>query len=82
VGDAFVLDDNDPIVVGGNVVASYGPVVSGWAQGSPAGRTAMIDDRVGSGRVELFAFDPVFRASTEGAERLLTNALLATPGAR
>jgi hypothetical protein len=82
VGDAFVLDNNDPTVLGGNVVASYGPVVSGWAQGSPAGRTAIVEDRVGSGRVDLFAFDPVFRASTEGAERLLTNALLATPGTR
>ena len=30
------------------------------------------------GRAVLFAFDPVFRASAEGAERLLTNALLAT----
>jgi Zinc carboxypeptidase len=82
VGDGFVLDNNDPVVVGGNVVASYGPVVSGWAQGSPAGRPAILDERTGAGHAVLFAFDPVFRASTEGAERRLTNALLATPDAR
>ena len=82
VGDTTVLDNNDPLIVGGTVVASYFSVVSGWAQGSPAGRPAILDERVGAGRAELFAFDPVFRASTEGAERLLTNALLATPGAR
>jgi zinc carboxypeptidase len=82
VGDSVVLDSNDPVIVGGNVVATYGPVISGWTQGSPAGRPAILDDRAGAGHAVLFAFDPVFRASTEGAERLLTNALLATPGAR
>jgi hypothetical protein len=83
VGASVVLDDADPLVVGGHVVASYGDVVSGWASGSPAGRPAILDERLGSGRAVLFAFDPVFRASTEGAEALLTSALLgATPGAR
>jgi hypothetical protein len=82
VGDTAVLDDNDPVIVGGHVAARYGAVLSGWAQGSPAGRAAILDERIGAGRAELFAFDPVFRASTEGAEDLLTNALLATPGAR
>jgi hypothetical protein len=82
VGSTFVLDVNDPVVAGGHVVASYADVVSGWAQGSPAGRPAILDETVGAGHTVLFAFDPVFRASSEGAERLLTNALLATPGAR
>jgi hypothetical protein len=82
VGDSFVLDNGDPLVSGGTVTATYGPVVSGWTQGSPAGRPAILDEHVGAGRAELFTFDPVFRASTEGAERLLTNALLATPSAR
>src|SRR5262249_42441871 len=78
----FVLEDGDRVVVGGHVVASYGDVVSGWAQGSPAGRPAILEETVGAGHAVLFAFDPVFRASSEGAEGLLTNALLATPGAR
>jgi hypothetical protein len=82
VGDSFVLDNGDPLVAGGTVAATYGPVVSGWTQGSPEGRPAILDEHVGAGRAELFTFDPVFRASTEGAERLLTNALLATPSAR
>ncbi len=83
VGDtAVALDNNDPVIAGGNVVARYGFVLSGWTRGSPSGRPAILDDRVGAGHAVLFAFDPVFRASTEGAERLLTNALLATPGAR
>jgi zinc carboxypeptidase len=78
----FVLDNNDPVVAGGHVTAIYADVVSGWTQGSPAGRPAFLDETVGAGHAVLFAFDPVFRASSEGAERLLTNALLATPGAR
>jgi hypothetical protein len=82
VGDTIVLDNNDPVVTGGTVTGTYLAVVSGWTQGSPGGRTAIVAERAGSGHVTLFAFDPVFRASTEGAERLLTNALLATPGAR
>jgi hypothetical protein len=82
VGGAIVLDNNDPTVIGGTVVGTYTEVVSGWAQGSPAGRPAILLEHVGAGRAELFAFDPVFRASTEDAERLLTQALLATPGAR
>jgi hypothetical protein len=82
VGDTVVLDNDDPQIAGGNVVGRYGRVVSGWAQGSPAGRPAIVDERVGAGRVVLYAFDPVFRASTEGAERLVTSALLATVGAR
>jgi Zinc carboxypeptidase len=83
VGGTVVLDNDDPLVVGGSVVAAYGGVVSGWASGSPAGRPAIVEERIGAGRAVLFAFDPVFRASTEGAEGLLTSALLgATPGAR
>jgi zinc carboxypeptidase len=82
VGNSVVLDDNDPLLVGGHAVAAYGSVVSGWASGSPAGRSAILDERPGAGRATIFAFDPTFRASTEGAEALLTSALLATPGAR
>jgi hypothetical protein len=82
VGDSVVLDNGDPLIAGGNVVARYGAVLSGWTQGSPAGRPAILDERVGAGRAVLYAFDPVFRASTESAEGLLTTALLATPGAR
>jgi hypothetical protein len=82
VGDSLVLDNDDPLVAGGNVVATYGDVVSGWTAGSPAGRPAILDERTGAGHAVLYAFDPVFRASTEGAERLLTSALLATAGAR
>jgi predicted deacylase len=81
-GDTVVLDNDDPLIVGGNVVALYGAVLSGWTEGPPAGRPAIVDERVGTGRVVLYAFDPFFRASTEGAERLVTRALLATAGAR
>ena len=80
--DAIVLDDDDPLIVGGHAIATYGPVISGWASGSPAGRPAIVDERPGRGRATIFAFDPTFRAATEGAEQLLVNALLATAGAR
>jgi hypothetical protein len=82
VANAVVLDDDDPLLVGGHAVAAYGAVLSGWASGSPAGRPAAVEVQVGAGRATLFAFDPTFRASTEGAEALVTSALLATPGAR
>ncbi len=83
VGSSVIVDNDDPVVAGGHVAADYGTVLSGWALGSPAGRTAIVDERVGAGRAVLFAFDPVFRASSESAEALLTNALTgASPGSR
>jgi hypothetical protein len=83
VGASVVLDNDDPLVAGGHVVADYGAVLSGWTLGSPAGRSAIVDERVSAGRAVLFAFDPVFRASSESAEALLTSAVTgASPGAR
>jgi Zinc carboxypeptidase len=82
VGENVVLDVDDPPIVGGNVIATYGAILSGWASASPAGRPAILDERPGAGRAILFAFDPTYRAATESAEALLTSALLATPGAR
>jgi hypothetical protein len=78
-----VVDNDDPLVAGGHVVATYGGALSGWTWGSPAGRPAILDEPVGIGHAVLFAFDPVFRGSSESAEALLTRALTgATPGAR
>ena len=51
----------------GTSSADYGAVLSGWTLGSPAGRPAILDERVGAGHAVLFAFDPVFRASSESA---------------
>jgi hypothetical protein len=83
VGSSVVVDNDDPLIVGGHVVANYGGALSGWTLGSPAGRPAILDERLGAGRAVLFAFDPVFRGSSESAEGLLTGALTgATPGAR
>ncbi len=83
VGSSVVLDNDDPLLVGGQVVATYGAVLSGWTSGSPAGRPAILDEPVGAGHAVLFAFDPVFRGSSESAETLLTSALTgATAGAR
>ena len=83
VGASVVLDNDDPLVAGGHVVADYGAVLSGWSLSSPAGRPAVLDERLGAGRAVLFAFDPVFRGASESAQALLTAALIgATPGAR
>jgi hypothetical protein len=83
VGASVVVDNDDPLVVGGHVVADYGAMLSGWSLSSPSGRAAIVDERVGAGRAVLFAFDPVFRASSESAQALLTTALTgANPGAR
>ena len=83
VGTSTVVDNDDPLIVGGHVTADYGAVLSGWTSGSPAGRPAMVEEHVGTGRAVLFAFDPVFRGSSESAEALLTAALTgASPGSR
>jgi zinc carboxypeptidase len=83
VGASVVIDNDDPLLVGGHVAATYGGVLSGWTWGSPGGRPAILEEPVGAGRAVLFAFDPVFRGSSESAEALLTSALTgASPGAR
>jgi hypothetical protein len=83
VGANVVVDNDDPLVTGGNVVAAYGRALSGWTLGSPEGRPAILSEPHGAGRAVLFAFDPVFRGASESAEALLTSALTgATRGAR
>jgi Zinc carboxypeptidase len=83
VGSGVVVDNDDPLIAGGNVVAAYGRALSGWTLGSPQGRPAILSEPHGAGRAVLFAFDPVFRGASESAEALLTSALTgATPGAR
>ena len=51
--------------------------VSGQADGAAAlgGRPAATDERVGSGRVVAFGFDPNYRAFADGTEKLLRNAM-------
>jgi Zinc carboxypeptidase len=83
VGTSAVVDNDDPLIVGGHVTADYGAVLSGWTSGTPAGRPAVLEEHVGTGRATVFAFDPVFRGSSESAEALLTAALTgASPGSR
>jgi Zinc carboxypeptidase len=83
VGGSVVVDNDDPLVVGGRVAAAYGRPLSGWTLGSPEGRPAILAEPHGAGRAVLFAFDPVFRGASESAEALLTSALTgASPGAR
>ncbi|MFC7343558.1 M14 family zinc carboxypeptidase [Saccharopolyspora griseoalba] len=51
--------------------------VSGFAEGAEElhGKTAVVDENVGEGRVVLFGFEPNYRAFTNGAARMLGNAL-------
>ncbi|MEB3370400.1 M14 family zinc carboxypeptidase [Saccharopolyspora mangrovi] len=51
--------------------------VSGFASGAEElqGKTAVVDENVGSGRVVLFGFDPNYRAFTNGTARFLRTAL-------
>jgi hypothetical protein len=52
--------------------------VSGYAEGAEAlgGTPAVVDERVGDGRTVSFAFEPNFRAFTNGTQILLRNAIL------
>ncbi len=63
------------------VVATYARTetrLAGFLHGAEklAGRPALVDIPVGSGRVVLFAFSPQRRGQTEGTYKLLFNALL------
>jgi hypothetical protein len=87
--ETFAFNTGDPILSAGSatVVGRYPDAgrffVSGHAAGLQAlhGTPAVTSERLGSGRVVLFAFDPVFRGYVEGTERLLANVLLSTGGA-
>jgi hypothetical protein len=52
--------------------------VSGFARGEEQlyGKTAVVDEKVGDGRVVLFGFDPNYRAFTNGTSQLLGNAIV------
>jgi len=51
--------------------------VSGFAEGEEQlfGRSAVVDERVGDGRVVLFGFEPNYRAFTGGTTQMLLNAI-------
>ena len=51
--------------------------MSGEADGEAAlgGTAAVIDERVGAGRIVSFGFEPNFRAFTDGTQRILHNAM-------
>jgi len=81
---AWIFNAADPVfsaTAGAVTYPAGGGIVSGYASGAGAlrGTAALIDAPLGAGRVVLFAFDPSFRAYTEGGERFLANALLAPP---
>jgi hypothetical protein len=62
-------------------VARYpasGVLASGWLLGEPvlAGKSALVDARIGSGHVILFGMRPQFRAQSYQAFKLFFNALL------
>jgi hypothetical protein len=52
--------------------------VSGFARGEEQlyGKTAVVDEPVGDGRVVLFGFDPNYRAFTNGTSQVLSNAIV------
>jgi zinc carboxypeptidase len=78
----YVTNVGDPVLPAGtpDAAARYPDAffVSGDLPGRAhyAGTPAVIDRPLGSGHVVLFAFDAAFRADSDGASRLLANALL------
>jgi len=86
--ESEVLVFSDHVLKAGEdatVTARYtaSPLVSGFAwqkmQRALAGRAYAVHESVGSGRVILFAEDPVFRAGWEALDRMFLNAVLIGP---
>jgi Zinc carboxypeptidase len=75
----YVMRSPDPA----KVALRYPPAgsedffMSGEADGEAAlgGTAAVIDERVGAGRIVSFGFEPNFRAFTDGTQRILYNAM-------
>ncbi|MGE3178394.1 MAG: hypothetical protein AB7O32_13090, partial [Vicinamibacterales bacterium] len=75
--------DGRPIQIAS--AARYGGpdlLLSGYLEGESivSGHAAVVDARVGRGRVVLIGFPPVHRGQTLATFRLLFNAILAAPG--
>ncbi len=75
-----------PLAAGVKTVAHYGErdvLLSGWLEGEPvmAGRAAILEAPVGSGRVVLFGFPVQHRGQSHATFRLLFNALFTSPQA-
>src|SRR5262249_38710143 len=55
---------------------AFGASGLGEGIGHLSGTSAVADEAVGNGRSVLFAFDPLYRAWTQGTERLVWNAIM------
>ncbi len=80
--DIAIWSEGSPAFeTGDRTVAKYpesGVLASGWLLGEQliANRSALVDAKLGSGRVILFGFRPQYRAQSYQAFKLLFNALL------
>jgi hypothetical protein len=78
VGDPIISADSARGTVAGSYPADERFFSSGYTEGADAlrGTPAAITEEVGDGQSTIFAFDPNFRAYTEGTMLMFANAIL------